>query len=345
MNNKPVLVAMSGGVDSSVAAHLLRLQGLTCVGATARFLPDFDPSDAQAVALRMGMDFHVLDLQQAFAEDVMEDFVRCYEAGLTPNPCVVCNRRLKFGALLDAALALGCDFIATGHYAQIEEQNGRFILKKAADAAKDQSYFLYALTQHQLSHTLFPLGSLTKEEARRIAEEQGFVNAHKKDSQDVCFIPDGDYFAFLQKYTGKVYPAGIFLAMDGKVVGRHNGAVAYTRGQRKGLGLAMGHPVYVHSKDMARNTVTVCDNEQLFSTTLLADDWNFFPFDTLTTPLRCKAKARSRMAEQPATVYLEENGICRVVFDEPQRALTTGQAVVLYDGDLVIGGGTIREVL
>lgn len=345
MNNKPVLVAMSGGVDSSVAAHLLRLQGLTCVGATARFLPDFDPSDAQAVALRMGMDFHVLDLQQAFAEDVMEDFVRCYEAGLTPNPCVVCNRRLKFGALLDAALALGCDFIATGHYAQIEEQNGRFILKKAADAAKDQSYFLYALTQHQLSHTLFPLGGLTKEEARRIAEEQGFVNAHKKDSQDVCFIPDGDYFAFLQKYTGKVYPAGDYLDMEGRVVGRHNGAVAYTRGQRKGLGLAMGHPVYVHSKDMARNTVTVCDNEQLFSTTLLADDWNFFPFDALTTPLRCKAKARSRMTEQPATVYPEENGICRVVFDEPQRALTTGQAVVLYDGDLVLGGGTIREVL
>lgn len=345
MNNKPVLVAMSGGVDSSVAAHLLRLQGLTCVGATARFLLDFDPSDAQAVALRMGMDFHVLDLQQAFAEDVMEDFVCCYEAGLTPNPCVVCNRRLKFGALLDAALALGCDFIATGHYAQIEEQNGRFILKKAADAAKDQSYFLYALTQHQLSHTLFPLGSLTKEEARHIAEEQGFVNAHKKDSQDVCFIPDGNYFAFLKQYAGKDYPAGDYLDMEGRVVGRHCGAVAYTRGQRKGLGLAMGHPVYVHSKDMARNTVTVCDNEQLFSTTLLADDWNFFPFDALTTPLRCKAKARSRMTEQPATVYLEENGICRVVFDEPQRALTTGQAVVLYDGDLVIGGGTIREVL
>ena len=345
MEPKKALIAMSGGVDSSVAAHLMQACGYACVGATARFLPNFDPADAQAVALRMGMEFHVLDMQTAFQAEVMDHFVHCYETGLTPNPCVVCNRRLKFGALLDAAISLGCDYIATGHYAQIAEENGRFILKKAADATKDQSYFLYALNQHQIRHTLFPLGGLTKEEARRIAEEQGFVNAHKKDSQDVCFIPDGDYFAFLQTYTGKVYPAGDYLDMDGKVVGRHQGAAAYTRGQRKGLGLAMGHPVYVHSKDMTRNTVTVCENAQLFSTTLLADDWNFFPFDTLTAPLHCKAKARSRMIEQSATVYPEENGICRVVFDEPQRALTTGQAVVLYDGDLVLGGGTIREVL
>lgn len=344
MSQTKALIALSGGVDSSVAAHLMQAAGYTCVGATARFLPNFDPADAQAVAERMGMEFHVLDLQQAFAQDVMADFVRCYEAGLTPNPCIVCNRRLKFGTLLDAALALGCDYIATGHYAQIEEKNGRFILKKAVDAAKDQTYFLYALNQHQISHTRFPLGCLTKEEARVIAEAQGFVTAHKKDSQDICFIPDGDYFAFLKQYTGKDYPAGNYLDMDGNIVGRHSGAVSYTRGQRKGLGLAMGHPVYVHSKDMVRNTVTVCENEQLFSTTLLADDWNFFPFDRLTAPLRCKAKARSRMVEQPATVYPEENGSCRVIFDEPQRALTIGQAVVLYDGDWVIGGGTIREV-
>lgn len=345
MSQNKALIALSGGVDSSVAAHLMQASGYHCVGATARFLPDFDPSDAQAVATRMGMEFHVLDLQSAFAEDVMEDFIRCYEAGLTPNPCIVCNRRLKFGALLDAALSLGCDYIATGHYAQIIQQNGRYILKKAADTTKDQTYFLYALNQHQICHTQFPLGGLTKEEARSIAEAQGFVTAHKKDSQDICFIPDGDYFAFLKQYTGKNYPAGDYLDMNGNVVGHHQGAVSYTRGQRKGLGLAMGHPVYVHSKDMTRNTVTVCENEQLFSTTLLADDWNFFPFDELTAPLRCKAKARSRMVEQPATVYPEENGLCRVVFDEPQRALTTGQAVVLYDGDLVLGGGTIREVL
>lgn len=341
------LIAMSGGVDSSVAAWLTQQAGYTCAGATMRLLEkeSSDASDARAVAQRLGMPFHLLDFSREFIQDVMDDFVRCYEAGLTPNPCIVCNKRLKFGRLLEAALKLDCKYIVTGHYARIAEENGRFLLKKAADEGKDQSYFLYSLTQHQLSHTLFPLGELTKEEARRIAEEQGFINARKKDSQDICFIPDGDYFAFLKKYTGKDYPAGDFLDDSGKVVGKHCGAVAYTRGQRKGLGLAMGHPVYVLEKDMAKNTVTVGENEALFSTTLLCDDMNFFPFDTLTAPLRCSAKARSRMAEQPATVYPEADGTCRVVFDEPQRALTTGQAVVFYDGDTVLGGGTIREVL
>ena len=341
------MIAMSGGVDSSVAAWMTQQAGFSCVGATMRLLENqsSDVSDARAVANRMGMSFHVLDFTDQFRRDVMEDFVRCYECGLTPNPCIVCNRRLKFGHLLDAALSLDCQYIVTGHYARIWEENGRFLLKKAADPAKDQSYFLYSLNQHQLSHTRFPLGELTKEEARKIAEEQGFINARKKDSQDICFIPDGDYFAFLKKFTGNDYPAGDYLDMNGKVVGRHQGAVAYTRGQRKGLGLAMGKPVYVSHKDMRNNTVTVCEDAQLFTTTLLADDWNFFPYDTLNAPLRCMAKARSRMTEQPATVYPEENGVYRVVFDEPQRALTTGQAVVLYDGDTVIGGGTIREVL
>ena len=341
------MIAMSGGVDSSVAAWLMMQAGFSCIGGTMRLLESqsSDVSDAKAVAERLNMPFHVLDFTAEFHRDVMENFVCCYEAGLTPNPCIVCNRYLKFGHLLEAARHLGCDYIVTGHYARICEENGRFLLKKAADPAKDQSYFLYSLNQHQLSHTRFPLGELTKEEARKIAEAQNFINARKKDSQDICFIPDGDYFAFLKQFTGKDYPAGDYLDMDGKVVGRHQGAVAYTRGQRKGLGLAMGRPVYVSSKDMQRNTVTVCDDAQLFSTTLLADDWNFFPFDTLTAPIRCKAKARSRMMEQPATVYPEENGVCRVVFDQPQRALTTGQAVVLYDGDRVLGGGTIREVL
>ena len=341
------MIAMSGGVDSSVAAFLTMQEGFACVGATMRLLEPTsgDAEDAKAVATGLGMPFHVLDFTECFRKEVMADFVRCYEAGLTPNPCVVCNRRLKFGALLDAALQMGCDYVVTGHYAQIEEKEGRYLLKKAADSAKDQSYFLYGLTQQQLKHIRFPLGRLAKEQARQIAEEQGFINARKRDSQDICFIPGGDYFEFLKAFTGKNYSGGDFLDMDGKVVGKHQGAVAYTRGQRKGLGLAMGKPVYVTGKDMENNTVTVGGNEALFSTSLLANNWVFGPYDVLTEPIHCMAKARSRMVEQPATVYPEENGVCRVVFDEPQRAITTGQAVVLYDGDIVIGGGTITEVL
>ena len=345
--DKKVLIAMSGGVDSSVAAWLALQEGFSCLGATMQ-LHDTGSSgtaDAEAIARRLGMDFYVLDFKETFQQAVMDDFVRCYEQGLTPNPCVVCNRRLKFGALLDAAKDLGCEYIVTGHYARICQKNGRWLLRKAADSAKDQSYFLYALTQEQLSHIRFPLGELTKEEARTIAEEQGFINARKKDSQDICFIPDGDYFAFLQRHTGKTYVPGDFLDRDGNVVGRHCGAVAYTLGQRKGLGLAMGAPVYVCGKDMSANTVTVGPNEALFHKALRANDWFFHPFECLTAPLRVMAKARSRMSEQPATVYPEENGFSRVEFDEPQRAITPGQAVVLYDGDTVIGGGTITEVL
>ena len=349
MEGKKALIAMSGGVDSSVAAYLTQQTGLNCVGGTMKLLCGeyADAEDARSVANRLGMDFHIFDMKQQFRHEVMDKFVRCYEAGLTPNPCVDCNRKLKFGALLDAAVALGCDYVVTGHYCRIEknEATGRWGLYKAVDTAKDQSYFLYALTQHQLAHIRFPLGGLSKEEARQIAQEQGFINARKKDSQDICFIPEGDYLDFIRSYTGKEYPAGDFLDASGKVVGRHNGAIGYTRGQRKGLGLAMGQPVYVLRKDMEGNTVTVGSNEALFSRELIAEDWNFFPFDTLTSPLRCFSKARSRMAEQPATVYPMEDGRAKVVFDEPQRALTTGQAVVLYEGDAVIGGGTIIEVL
>ena len=347
MENKKALVAMSGGVDSSVAAFLCQQAGLHCLGGTMKLLCQVsgDAEDARAVVSRLGMDFHIFDMTGRFQQDVMDKFVRCYEAGLTPNPCVDCNKQLKFGALLDAALELGCDYVVTGHYCRIKRNDaGRWILYKASDSSKDQSYFLYGLTQHQLSHTLFPLGALSKEDARKIAEEQGFINARKKDSQDICFIPDGDYLHFIREYTGKDFLGGNFLDAEGKVVGRHNGAIGYTRGQRKGLGLAMGQPVYVLSKDMEQNTVTVGSNEALFSRELIAEDWNFFPFDHLTTPLRCFAKARSRMAEQPATAYPMEDGRVKVVFDEPQRALTTGQAVVLYDGDAVIGGGTIVEI-
>ena len=342
------LIAMSGGVDSSVAAYLMQTAGFACVGGTMRMCetPADPAADAQKIADKLGIPLHIFDGTREFAVCVMEPFIRSYEAGDTPNPCVECNKTIKFGLLLDKALALGCDRIVTGHYAQIrqDEKTGRFLLQKAVDENKDQTYFLACLNQEQLSRIRLPLGGLSKEQVRKIAEEQGFINARKRDSQDICFIPDGDYKAFMERYTGKVYPGGDYLDMDGKAVGRHAGAVGYTLGQRKGLGIAMGEPVYVCAKDMAANTVTVGPDAALFSKTLWADGWNWGPFPALTEPIRVLAKVRYRHKAQPATVYPEENGMARVEFDEPQRAITTGQAVVLYDGDTVVGGGTIRNV-
>ena len=348
------LIAMSGGVDSSVAAYLTQKEGITCVGGTAQMcdqaiLADaFNTQgieDAKAVAQRLGMELHVFDAVEAFKSAVVDNFISCYEQGLTPNPCVVCNRHIKFSYLLDKALELGCDYIVTGHYAQVKQDHktSRYLLYKAADDAKDQSYFLACLNQHQLSHIQFPLGRFTKAEIREIAETQGFLTAKKKDSQDICFVPDGDFMGFICRYTGKTYPEGQFLDIQGKPVGKHSGAIRYTLGQRKGLGLAMGEPVYVCSKDMEKNTVTVGPEESLYTKTLIAKDWNWFPFPALTEPLRVMAKARSRHIPQSATVYPGENGYARVVFDTPQRAVTPGQTVVLYQGDMVVGGGIITE--
>ena len=354
------LIAMSGGVDSSAAAWLTQQAGFDCTGAMMRMFDNDilpcgsssccsldDAEDARDVARKMGMPFHVFNAKAEFADHVIGDFIRSYESGLTPNPCINCNRHLKFDYFLHRARILGCDYIVTGHYARIDrdEATGRWLLRKAADPSKDQSYVLYCLTQDQLAHTRLPLGSMTKEEARAIAENQGFINARKRDSQDICFVPDGDYVAFMEHYTGKQYAPGDFLDLQGRVVGRHRGAVCYTLGQRKGLGLAMGAPVYVCGKDMDRNTVTVGPNDALFATTLRADDWNWILFPALTEPLRVTARARYNQKEQPATVYPEEGGFARVVFDQPQRAMTPGQAVVLYQGDLVVGGGTIRQIL
>jgi len=348
MTASSVMVAMSGGVDSSVAVLQLLRSGNNCIGAIMRLCDrltgqETGVADAQRVANRLHIPLLVLDQQKQFEEKVVEAFVRCYEEGGTPNPCMYCNRYLKFDVLLQEALARGCSHLATGHYAQIEQDpvSGRYLLKKAADQQKDQSYFLACLTQHQLSHTLFPLGGLQKEQVRQIAEENGFINARKKDSQDICFIPDGDYRAFLERYTGKVYPPGDYLNLEGNVVGRHSGAVGYTIGQRKGLGIALGAPAYVCGKNMAANTVTVGPDAALFSKVLRADGWNWISIPELTEPLKCKARIRYRHTEQPATVYPEADGTARVEFDEPQRAITPGQAVVLYDGDTVIGNGTI----
>ena len=336
------LIGMSGGVDSSVAAYLMKEAGFECIGATMRLLPEATGAeDAAAVARRMGMAFYEFDLAEDFRTAVMAPFVRCYQCGLTPNPCIECNKHLKFGKFLEKALELGCDCVVTGHYARITQRDGRYCLQKAVDEGKDQTYFLYTLTQEQLAHTRFPLGELTKAQARQIAGDQGFINARKKDSQDICFVPDGDYMAFLEGYTGEKGIPGNFLDETGKVVGTHRGAAAYTIGQRKGLGLAMGQPVYVTGKDMAANTVTVGPNEALFHRALIAEDVNWVAISCPSKPFRCKAKARSRMTGQPATVYPLEDGRIRVEFDEPQRAITPGQAVVLYDDDLVLGGGTI----
>lgn len=340
------LIAMSGGVDSSAAACLMQAEGFRCQGATMRLLKWDDgrnAADAEAVCLRLGIPFTVLDMVREFEEAVIEPFVRVYQAGGTPNPCVYCNRRIKFSRLMEAAEEVGLQFVATGHYARVERDpgSGRWRLKKALDAGRDQSYFLYTLTQRQLAHTRFPLGGMEKRQVRELAERQGFVNAQRRDSQDICFIPDGDYGAFIESYTGEAFSAGDFLDREGRAVGRHRGAARYTLGQRKGLGLAMGAPVYVCGKSMSGNTVTVGPEDVLYTRTVRAKGMNWIPFEALRSPLRVTAKTRYRQREQAATVYPEGAHGARVEFDAPQRAVTPGQALVLYDGDTVVGGGTI----
>ena len=344
-------VAMSGGVDSSVAAYLLREQGFHPVGVTLRLhhcTGMDDVTDAQTMAGQLGLDHHVFDLSDHFRSCVMDHFVSEYEQGRTPNPCVECNRRVKFGLLLDKAEDLGCPAVATGHYARLDYDapSGRRLLKTALHPEKDQSYVLYCLTQDQLSRSRFPLGSLSKEEIRSIAAEQNLISAHKRDSQDICFIPDGDYASFIRRHTGKDYPSGSFVDPAGRVLGQHEGIIAYTLGQRRGLGVSSANGrLYVTKIDPASNTVTLSGNDALFTRTVEADGVNFIPFDRLNAPLRVQAKARYRHTAQPAVVEQIGPDRIRVTFDRPQRAMTPGQAVVLYDGEIVVGGGTIDKVL
>ncbi len=358
-NTKSAIIAMSGGVDSSVAAYLMITQGYDCIGATMKLFYNEDMGmdrqkaccsledveNARSVAFRLGIPYYVFNFSADFRKQVIRRFIAAYESGATPNPCIDCNRYLKFDRLYRRARELGYTYVVTGHYARIEEQDGRFLLKKALDSSKDQSYVLYAMTQDQLRHTLFPLGTMYKRETRRIARQQGFLNCDKPDSQDICFVPDGDYGKFMEQYRGKPYPDGVFLDENGAAVGKHSGAVGYTIGQRKGLGLSMGKPVYVYDKDMEKNTVSVGDEHLLYSKGLIAGDVNWIAFDAPAPSLRTKAKIRYRQAEQWATVRPLDDGTIHVEFDEPQRAITVGQAVVLYDGDTVLGGGTITEVV
>ncbi len=343
-----ILVAMSGGVDSSVCAHLLREAGYDCIGATMH-LHDAtntdEAEDARRIAESLGMPFEILDFSEEFGRHVIDYFIQTYREGGTPNPCVECNRTMKFGCLLNAATALGCAKLATGHYARVEQVGDRYLLKKAVDPTKDQSYVLWSLSQEQLSRVVFPLGDLTKEEARRIALENGFCNAARRDSQDICFIPDGDYVAFIERTTGETFPAGKFLDVTGKVLGEHQGLLRYTIGQRKGLGIAFGKPTYVCKKNAKDNTITLGSNEELFTHELTAHAVNLIACDRIDAPMRVEAKARYTAKASWATVEQTGEDEIRVVFDEAQRAISAGQSVVLYDGDTVIGGGTITEVL
>lgn len=335
------LIGMSGGVDSCTAAYLLQKAGYDCIGVTMRLCPTAkdDSADAAAVCARLGIPHHTVDLTAEFRQNVMDPFVRDYEAGLTPNPCIACNQTMKFRRMWELAKELGCEYLATGHYARIERDKGIYRLLTAANAAKDQSYVLYFLSQEQLSHTLFPLGGLSKPQVRAIAEAQGFVSANRPESQDICFIPDGDYGNFMERHTGKTYPHGDFIDRGGNVLGRHTGAVRYTLGQRRGLGVPAATRLYVTGKNMENNTVTLGSNEELFTDHLYARDV-FFTVSPVPAGTVLTAKVRYRQAPQPCRVYPEETGL-RVEFDTPQRAVTSGQAVVLYDGETVVGGGTI----
>ena len=350
------LIAMSGGVDSSVAAHLTRAAGYECTGCTMK-LWDADDSpaeagtktccsaddteDAKSVAYRLGMRHYVFNFKEDFREQVIGDFVRCYLCGRTPNPCIECNRHFKFTRLLERADLLGCDKIVTGHYARVEETDSGFVLRRGLDAEKDQSYVLYMLTQAQLSRLLLPLGGLSKAQVRQIAAEQGFLNANKRDSQDICFVPDGDYARVVEQVSGQAAVPGDFVDTDGNVLGQHRGIIHYTVGQRRGLGIALGEPAYVVGIDAEQNRVILGRNEDLFTDSAELSGVSWVSGRLPEAPVRCTAKIRYRHPAQPAWLRFTGTDTAVLQFDAPQRAVTAGQAAVCYDGDTVLGGGTI----
>ena len=359
MDDKKVVVAMSGGVDSSVAAALLKNE-YDVIGVTLKLFSSEDieldstksccslddVEDARNVARNLGIEHFVYNFGDKFKENVIDRFNAAYIRGDTPNPCIDCNRFIKFNALLERALLLGRSYIATGHYVRrvFNEQSGKYELKKGIDASKDQSYVLYGLTQEQLSHTLFPLGGYTKQEIRALAEKLGFINAGKPDSQDICFVPDGDYSSFIERYTGKTFNKGKFIHTDGTVLGEHLGIIRYTIGQRKGLGISYREPLFVVEKNVEENTVILGRNEDLFFPAFIATDVNWISGETPSVPIEAGVKTRYHQPEQKATIFPLENGDVYIKLSAPQRAITCGQAAVFYDGDTVLGGGTIRKV-
>lgn len=339
---KKIAIGLSGGVDSAAAAYLLLEKGYDVTGIILRLKPDSladaDISDAQKIADCLGIELRILDRREYFKKNVIEPFVSEYLSARTPNPCVECNSTVKFGTMLDYALEIGCDGIATGHYARIENNGGRFLLKKS-QSPKDQSYFLYRLNQHQLSHTVFPLEGLEKNEIREIALNAGLPVAEKGDSQEICFVPNDDYISYLAS-LGITSPKGDFVDINGNIIGTHNGIINYTIGQRKGLG-AFGKPMFVTGISAENNTVTIGENGTQYSRGLVADRLNFIAYDNLDEPIRATVKIRFRAKPEIATVTPNSDGTVTVVFDEPQRSVTPGQSAVFYDGDTVIGGGRI----
>ncbi|WP_461257825.1 tRNA 2-thiouridine(34) synthase MnmA [Treponema sp. R80B11-R83G3] len=344
------VIAMSGGVDSSVAAALMLEKDFQCVGITLKLYKGesrccslADVNDARNVAFSLGMDHYVLNFTEEFDKQVIRHFIETYEQGATPNPCIECNRHIKFNLLLLRARQLDFNYLVTGHYARTaKDASGRYLLLKALDEKKDQSYVLYCLTQKQLQCSLFPLGGLSKNEVRKIAEDKKFVNAAKGESQDICFVPDGDYGNFIENYTGKTYPPGDIIDIEGKKIGTHKGLIRYTIGQRRGLGVAANYPVYVTSKSTAANTVTLGADDALFRKSLSAKNINLIACEDLKKPLRVMVKTRYLQTAQSATAEQTGEDNLHIEFDSPQRAITPGQAVVMYDGDIVVGGGTIE---
>ena len=341
---RSAMIAMSGGVDSSVATILAMRDGYNCAGAVMKLhtYAENSVADAKSAAEKLGVPLHLFDFSEQFEELVIKRFIDAYRRGKTPNPCVDCNKRFKFGLLLKKAKELGMECLVTGHYAQIEHcDNGRFLLKKGAHLSKDQSYMLYTLTQEQLACLRFPLGALSKSQVRELAVGAGLENANKRESQDICFVPDGDYAKFIAGYTGDLSCKGPILDTDGNYLGEHNGVVCYTVGQRRGIGLSAPHPVYVLEVHPENNTIVVGYEDMLYSKTLDINEINLIPFDRLDAPLRAMVKIRYKHDEQPATLHQIDDDAIHIEFDKPQRAITKGQAAVIYDGDVVIGGGTI----
>ena len=341
-----VLVGMSGGVDSSAAALVLKNNGYDVSGITLTLTENDnsgDINDAKAVCEKLGINHIVLDLRNEFKENVISYFINEYKAGRTPNPCIACNKHIKFGAMLDFAEKNGFSKIATGHYARVVEENGRFLLKRGADLQKDQSYVLYSLTQSQLSRLLLPLGEISKAQVREMTEKAGLISADRPDSQDICFVPDGDYAAFIEKTDGFTSNKGDYVDISGKTLGKHEGVIHYTIGQRKGLGIALGKPQFVIDKNPETNCVVLGDEEHLFKKQVYVENVNYIPFDDLKTAMPVKAKLRYRHKEQPAVIYPYKEGIM-IEFSEPQRAPSPGQAAVFYYSDVVLGGGIINNL-